>query len=115
MSDKDTEDFIPRKRKGWDGQDMEMSHKREKTHESNAVAAVDLNQFRNTEVGQGYQAKHVFRQKTGMENKTKVVDMSRGASQKKASLIKDERLSKYLKCAGIREFRRQLEKIVNST
>jgi hypothetical protein len=63
---------------GWDGDNMELEHLRESgrllkdgkglplqgSQSSSAYAAVDLSKFRNTEVGQGYQAKHVIRQKT---------------------------------------------------
>jgi hypothetical protein len=64
---------------GWDGDDMELEHLKEtgrllkdgrglssqdQSQSASAYAAVDLSKFRNTEVGQGYQAKHVIRQKT---------------------------------------------------
>lgn len=115
MSDGGREDFIPRKRKGWSGQDMEISHTLEKMHEPDTVAAIDLKQFRNTKVGEGYQAKHVFRQRTGMESRTKIVDMSGETSKVEKKLRKENKMRKYLESAGVREFRRQLDKILNST
>mmetsp|Transcript_13495 Transcript_13495/g.20528 ORF Transcript_13495/g.20528 Transcript_13495/m.20528 type:complete len:116 (-) Transcript_13495:381-728(-) len=115
MSDGSREDFIQRKRKGWNGQDMEISHKLEKMHEPDTFAAIDLTQFRNTKVGEGYQAKHVFRQKTGMERRTRIVDMSGETSKLKKKLSKENKMCKYLQSAGVREFRRQLDKILNST
>lgn len=129
MSDDDDEeqDRMPegvlRRRKGWGGEEMELSHVREKMRDSGStddVVAVDLNQFRNTVVGEGYQAKHVVRQKSGVaQQQSKVVDMSsttskstRGGGKKRKHSKKEERLAKYLRCAGVREFRRQLEELL---
>lgn len=59
-----------RHRGGWQGEEMEMEHQRlasANNIKSNTHAAVDLNQFRNTIVGEGYQAKHVIRQRTAGE------------------------------------------------
>jgi hypothetical protein len=76
-----------KKKRGWEGEELELEHQREqmmmtmmhpsmgqkKGEEGGVVvnsstastsAAVDLNQFRNTEVGRGFQAKHVIRQRT---------------------------------------------------
>jgi hypothetical protein len=63
----------------WQGEEMELDHQRESerrdrdrdassTGAAAIVTAVDLNQFRNTEVGKGYQAKHVVRQNTASTN-----------------------------------------------
>ena len=63
----------------WEGEEMELDHQREterrdrdreesSTGAAAIVTAVDLNQFRNTEVGKGYQAKHVVRQNTASTN-----------------------------------------------
>src|SRR3569623_769458 len=62
-----------RSRKGWEGESLELQHEREAHHynqsgTATSVVAVDLNQFRNTEVGKGYQAKHVIRQRTHASN-----------------------------------------------
>mmetsp|Transcript_52637 Transcript_52637/g.58860 ORF Transcript_52637/g.58860 Transcript_52637/m.58860 type:complete len:192 (-) Transcript_52637:63-638(-) len=62
----------------WQGREMEIVHQREterrdrknNNKSTSTVAAVDLNQFRNTEVGKGYQAKHVVRQATTVNNRT---------------------------------------------
>lgn len=88
-SDSDCGPALPagvlRSRGGWDGDNLEIDHQRERlrsgNNEDEMPAAVDLSQFRNEEVGKGYQAKHVIRQKgitlaTG--SKTGVVDMSGG-------------------------------------
>jgi hypothetical protein len=77
---------VSRKR-GWAGDEMEMKHRMQQlsSTDSNQLAAtaVDLSQFRNVEVGKGYQAKGVVRQRTfetsGMEQKLKVIDMSKKA------------------------------------
>jgi len=109
MYDSDTKEATSRKRKGWDGGEMELAHKCEKKFEPGEAAAVDLRQFHNTKVGEGYQAKHVFRQKTGIEKKVEIVDMSKKASQQ------DEKLKKYLQSKGIRDFRRLLGQILDSS
>ena len=70
------------------GDDLEMKHKRERIRQGQDVAAehtaVDINQFRNVEVGSGYQARHVVRQRTGNEGGSsggmKVRDMTGVAS-----------------------------------
>ena len=70
------------------GDDLEMKHKRERIRQGQDVAAehtaVDINQFRNVEVGSGYQARHVVRQRTGNEGGSsdgmKVRDMTGGTS-----------------------------------
>jgi len=73
------------------GDDLEMKHKRERIRQGQDGAAaaaehtaVDINQFRNVEVGSGYQARHVVRQRTANEGSggdgMKVRDMTRGAS-----------------------------------
>ncbi len=74
------------------GDDLELKHKRERIRQgqdggdgAGQHAAVDINQFRNVEVGSGYQARHVVRQKTGNEEVgggMKVRDMTGGSSVK---------------------------------
>jgi hypothetical protein len=60
----------------WQGEEMELDHQRETERRDRdeslgaTVTAVDLNQFRNTEVGKGYQAKHVVRQNTATNDTT---------------------------------------------
>lgn len=102
-------------------------------------AAVDLNQFRNTQVGKGYQAKHVIRQRLRIEDSAvsvrdltkKTLDLNKRKSKKKpneapSSSFDDHtkrnektstatRLQNYLQCEGLRKFRRELESIDSST
>jgi hypothetical protein len=51
--------------KGWQGSSMELTHQMESHRDQKAsqYAAVDIRQFQNTQVGKGYQAKHVVRQR----------------------------------------------------
>mmetsp|Transcript_35430 Transcript_35430/g.75640 ORF Transcript_35430/g.75640 Transcript_35430/m.75640 type:complete len:182 (-) Transcript_35430:1943-2488(-) len=97
-SDDDTGPALPlgvlRSRGGWeDANNIEMEHQREKLRAAAYVderndgsrakapshAAVDLAQFRNEEVGKGYQARHVVRQREASSSSaTGVVDMSGG-------------------------------------
>ena len=73
---------MPKKR-GWAGEEMEMNHSRSslsapgETTTTNATT-IDFSQFRNEEVGQGYQAKGVVRQKSHAEREeVKIIDMTR--------------------------------------
>lgn len=104
-------------------------------------AAVDLGQFRNVTVGQGYQAKHVIRQPHVVEN-VKVVDLSRAAAnandvaidaapppqQRKKRVRTDHQSAnashppsipqrkdpakEYLQSEGLRRFRKELDKLL---
>lgn len=83
-------------------------------------AAVDLQQFRNDEVGKGYQAKHVVRQKGVPSKASGIVDMSQ---RKEESMEKqtarsnaEESITKesYLQCRGMRNFIREVDKILNT-
>lgn len=69
------------RKRGWAGDEMEMNHKiQEKLSSSsttNNFTAVDLTQFRNEEVGRGYQAKGVVRQNYNEGQTLKVIDMSK--------------------------------------
>lgn len=62
------------RRGGWQGEALEMEHQRlhdnNSSKGSNSFTAVNLDQFRNTIVGEGYQAKHVVRQRTVVERTT---------------------------------------------
>ena len=84
--------MIPKRRRGWEGEEMELQRDDEPTAGLSAHAAVDLQQFRNTEVGKGYQAKHVVRQRTGMEsqNAVKVQDMMTTSSATSSTRRKKE-------------------------
>ena len=67
------------RRGGWEGEEMEMEHQRShKNDHQHTHAAVDLNQFRNTVVGAGYQAKHVVRQRTAASSSD--LPVSRGTA-----------------------------------
>lgn len=169
-SDSDTGPPLPagvlRSRGGWDDADnLEMEHQRERLRAAAAAAgadgdcdgaakaapihaAVDLAQFRNEEVGRGYQAKHVVRQRGASYAGTGVVDMTggkfskgkdevdtntkssevrkrgRGDEEDDPKLIKkgdrkrppaaqDGRLETYLKCKGMRDFMKDIDKILN--
>lgn len=139
-------------RTAWAGDQLEMDHTREHIrrggadtdadHQASHHAAVDISQFQNTEVGSGYQARHVVRQKTGAgSDGMKVRDMTgcvlsdtkdgggKRESEKKiknksepvaAKRKRDDDHGKYkvadeyLKCKGVREFRLELEKILSS-
>jgi hypothetical protein len=142
---------VLRKRKGWQGEELEMEHHREKfrnstiegySSTSNPVA-MDLKQFQNHRVGEGYQAKHVVRQRTVTDSGIKIMDMSRKATKaepmsrkatkaepmsRKATKAEpmsrssydnddddDDLLPTYLRCRGIREFRRQLDEILKAS
>jgi Na+-transporting NADH:ubiquinone oxidoreductase subunit NqrC len=101
---------------------------------------VDLSQFRNDEVGKGYKAKHVVRQKEAEAVSEGVVDMSGGAfstrddkeksskkqrkHEKKSSKRKrdhgkdgneqkDSRLDSYLRCKGLKTFLIDIEKMIS--
>ena len=76
--------------RGWAGEEMELAHQRQKIleqQESSSMAkggdaqfsTVNLEQFRNREVGVGYQARGVMRQKTGLAStgSMKIVDMTK--------------------------------------
>jgi hypothetical protein len=130
-SDDSTGPALPRgvlkARAGWKGDDMEMEHQMRETDKSGTSVAVDLQQFRNEEVGVGYQAKHVVRQRSGQTPEQKIHDMSKASNEDSQSKKKKkrkheekpeakedpaERVRKYLQSEGLRRFRKELEKIV---
>lgn len=83
-------------------------------------AAVDLQQFRNDEVGKGYQAKHVVRQKGVPSKASGIVDMSQRKDEsmetQTARSNAEESITKesYLQCRGMRNFIREVDKILNT-
>jgi predicted ATPase len=114
----------------WDGEEMELEHYREdrlsgeKRRKQDTAVAVDLTQFQNTAVGQGYQAKHVIRQRTVEEEpKRSITKIS--TKGENSTLIRNEAkahststaaseltgLNQLLQLKAIRDFRRELEKI----
>ena len=109
-------------RGGW-GEDMELAHQKGSisTSKTSSVVAVDLNQFRNTEVGSGYQARHVVRQKTAGDERsaTKIVykntDFSTGHGENETTKdTKDIATEDLLKNDGLRAFRKEIESILSS-
>mmetsp|Transcript_24585 Transcript_24585/g.51786 ORF Transcript_24585/g.51786 Transcript_24585/m.51786 type:complete len:161 (+) Transcript_24585:189-671(+) len=130
---------VLRSRGGWDGDNLEIDHQRERLRSGvneNEPATVDLSQFRNVEVGKGYQAKHVIRQRDTLSHSQKVIDMSGGrfvemreesddlkldSSSKRRGksdcgdsreLKKQQRETKiasYLGCKGMRDFVKELD------
>ncbi|KAL3944884.1 MAG: hypothetical protein SGBAC_001029 [Bacillariaceae sp.] len=104
-------------KRGWQGSSMELEHQQDSGREKKRknVAAMDVTQFQNTEVGEGYQAKHVMRQPSKRDEKTKVVDMTGGKdfkTEKKRPNTK--KFDNLLECKGLRDFRREIEKILNT-
>ena len=110
---------------------MELEHQRESflEHKEKVSAAVDIGQFQNHEVGKGYQAKHVVRQRHASDNQAATapaplsVSTKQGASSNKRKepetrvFVPDNprtRLKKYLAAPGMVAFRREMEDILNS-
>ena len=113
-----------KQRGGW-GEALELEHRKSTlTSDRSSVVAVDLNQFRNTEVGSGYQARHVVRQKAVGDamGKTKIVhknsDFPTGREENErtqarhSTAISTEDL---LKNDGLRVFRKEIENILSSS
>jgi hypothetical protein len=117
-----------RRRGGWQGDDLELERK--DPTDVAPHAAVDLSQFRNTEVGKGYQAKHVIRQRSAaakeaimaVRDMTKVdttVKKSKEAKVKKRKSSRNDtsqqqqqqQLQRYFQCQGLRTFRKELAAI----
>lgn len=128
-----------KQKRGWEGQEMELEHaqeirKRVKSDES-AVVAVDLEQFRNYQVGKGYQAKFVVRQRLaegdketqtfefhrkttdeeGIRSRKDVKDRKREPKKKsevhRKAGIENVSAWKYLECEGFRNFLKGLAEI----
>ena len=103
-----------------------MNHQRESLREDKAKASagVDISQFRNFEVGKGYQAKHVVRQRSSnqpapidikdMSNTNKGTGEPEEAKPKLSVETLEDIRKSYIKSAGLREFRKEIEKILNS-
>ena len=79
-----------------------------------AHAAVDLSQFRNEEVGKGYQSKHVIRQSVAPSKTAKVVDMSSREHGSKPPPSETVAKETYLACRGMRDFIREVDKILQN-
>jgi hypothetical protein len=106
--------------RGWQGDEMELQHQLEHQGKStDVITAVDLTQFQNTQVGIGYQAKHVVRQRmasmstapiaihTPQPSKTTAVPKASATTNVpgKEDLLRNE---------GLRAFRKEIEKILSS-
>lgn len=112
-------------KKGWAGEELEMEHSTQQ-NSTEEYTAVDIKQFQNIQVGAGYQARGVIRQKTGGGDAQKVQDMTAASSESerkrsrqectKSGTIGSKRktVDEYLKCDGIREFRKEIEQLLLS-
>ena len=117
-------------KRGWAGEELELEHRKEQNSREE-YAAVNIKQFQNTEVGTGYQARGVVRQKTAAgasqssirdmtaKTDTKIVESTE--KQKRPTEVnengaesKRKRLEEYLSCDGIREFRKEIEQLLAS-
>jgi len=108
--------------RGWQGEQLEMDHQLEvvRSGKQSAAAAVDIRQFQNTVVGEGYQAKHVVRQRSAQPTSDlKIQDMTGGTSfrnDKEQNLLKsDTGARNYIENEGLREFRKEIESILSSS
>ncbi len=143
----DEDDYIPRgvlktQRRGWQGEEMELEHLRsDKDFPKSTFCAVDKQQFYNHQIGEGYQAKHVFRQpkKEDVKQETQVISGLK-AQEAKSSIhsettfdehrqqhkqekrkreseddTKQNKLQMYLNSTGMRHFRREIEKILSTS
>jgi hypothetical protein len=126
-----------RHRGGWQGDEMEMEHQRSQfnnpnNNNNNAPTAVDLNQFRNTKVGEGYQARHVVRQRTAASSsspaaatepqpsKKKKKDISPSSSSRQTPTVSTQSqsdvldLQMLLRNDGLRTFIKEINDILSS-
>lgn len=109
---------VIRQRGGWEGEELEMRHQQEvfRSGRDPAIAAVDIRQFQNHVVGEGYQARHVVRQPTVSDPSTmKIKDMTgdkvfRQEATKTGRLDTGER--NYIDNDGLREFRKEIESLL---
>ncbi|GKY97536.1 hypothetical protein MPSEU_000711800 [Mayamaea pseudoterrestris] len=122
---------VNKRQRGWQGEHLELEHaaaarQDDAGDQKDSVVAVDLNQFRNTVVGQGYQAKHVIRQKGSTQaSRASIVKLNyerdESNNKKRKSHRQDAepfsqgpakfKLQTYLECPGLRKFRKELAKI----
>ena len=122
---------VIRSRSRWEGEQLEIEHQRQELQRQESKekhhAAVDLQQFRNVKVGEGYQAKHVVRQAgVASSSQVSVKDMSSrdtrsdhnrkrkykvGKSRPARKETNKTRLQRLLKSAALRRFRKELAKI----
>jgi hypothetical protein len=124
----DEEDEIPpvkvnQKRRGWQGEELEINHQRESLQsgkdKQGVAAAVDIRQFQNFKVGEGYQAKHVVRQRSANPSGASlpIKDMTGGATfaqGENKDHKKDTGDRNYIQNVGLRDFRKEIESILSS-
>ena len=109
-----------RTQRGWAGSNIELQRD-DDIQEFKANAAVDLNQFRNTQIGVGYQAKHVVRQRSNPKPTMVVTDLRSNLKKRKSDEVHENdniqlaRLRHYLNNVGLRNFRRELASIEESS
>jgi hypothetical protein len=116
-------DGFSRVRRGWEGDHMELERE-QPIERGSSFAAVELEQFRNHQIGVGYQAKHVIRQKSAPNSSIAIHDMTTATTKetesepKKKQKLQPEqssRLQHYLQSDGLRKFRKELSSIESST
>ena len=120
---------ISNKRRGWDGDHLELNRE-QPTEDLASHVAVNLAQFRNEQIGVGYQAKHVIRQRHVPDTSVVIDDRTRDkptnitthAKRNHDELKKGDtkpkpvtRIQKYLECKGLRQFRKELASIESSS
>lgn len=117
-------------RQRWKGDDMELKRK----NPGSDFKAVDFEEFRNYDVGKGYQAKHVVRQRV-VENKnpttirppppeSKSITSPSSKPPPKSMKKRDhktttgesnqKKLKRYLQCEEFRSFRKEIENIATT-
>ena len=112
---------VTSRHRGWQGENLEMEHQQEasRSEKHKARAAVDITQFQNHVVGEGFQAKHVIRQPSAQTGSTAIFDMTGGMQSgsrmepkapQKSTATKDD----YMRNSAFRDFRREIEKILSS-
>lgn len=116
-------DGFSKARRGWEGDHLELE--RERPIDGGAsFAAVELEQFRNHQIGIGYQATHVIRQKSVLNSSVVIQNMTVGAAEetglgakkkRKGEPMQKSRLQQYLQNDGLRKFRKELSSIESST
>jgi hypothetical protein len=112
-------DGVSRVRRGWEGEHMELERE-QPVEGAGSFAAVQLEQFRNHQIGVGYQAKHVIRQKTAPNSHIAIRDMTTCTMKETESKSKKKRavgsqLQRYLQNDGLRKFRKELSSIESSS
>lgn len=107
-----------KRQRGWQGEELEMEHKKQSHEKLSQAAAVDIRQFQNHKVGEGYQARHVIRQRSAHSgNDMQVQDMSGGkfTEKKEPEKLVDTGDRNYLRNKGLRDFRKEIESILASS